>query len=205
MSDVRQPRLPCPFSLPHHCVHVTTLGCFVSNALTCTSAPPSQPPPQLPPPPSESPLPQQEGDASPPEYLSRLEHMVAGDKSMLPVDYAHLASHDPELAQAVEAHYYRVDKFLRLGLRQAVEATMGAVGAEYLNRLHEKRTVLSVGFQNFPRVVNIRMMRADRIGRLSAVAGRAGGRDSGRGRGQDKPCMEGTREEGREMPSGKGV
>jgi len=111
--------------------------------------------------------------------------MVFEDKATLLVDYNHLLSHDPELAQALEAHYYRVEKYLRLALRQSLEASLGAAGADFLVKLQEKRTELGVGFYNFPRVVNIRMMRADRIGRLSAVAGkggREGGREGGEGR-----------------------
>lgn len=100
--------------------------------------------------------------------------MVLEDKATLFVDYNHLLSHDPELAQALEAHYYRVEMYLRLALRQSLEAALGAAGADFLVKLKEKRTELGVGFYGFPRVVNIRMLRADRIGRLSAVAGREG-------------------------------
>ncbi|KAM3571840.1 hypothetical protein VYU27_006138 [Nannochloropsis oceanica] len=118
---------------------------------------------------------QEQEARTPPEYLTRLDMMVLEDRATLLVDYNHLRSHDPELAQALEAHYYRVEMYLRLALRQSLEAALGAAGADFLVKLKEKRTELGVGFYNFPRVVNIRMLRADRIGRLSAVAGREGG------------------------------
>ena len=49
-----------------------------------------------------------ENDNAPlPDYLQKIEEMMANDTTTLYVDFSHLLVHDQVLAEALELHYYR--------------------------------------------------------------------------------------------------
>jgi DNA replication licensing factor MCM6 len=59
-------------------------------------------------------------EAFEPDYLQQIAIMKANDRTTLYVDFVHLLSFHPELCDAVQDEFYRVEPFLCEGLKLVV-------------------------------------------------------------------------------------
>lgn len=92
------------------------------------------------------------------------------------VNYRHLYSYDPDLAEAVEGEYVRFEPYLRratkefvLGLHPALDRVGGGGGG----MMKENAVVRSyfVAIYNCPTILPVRALRTGTIGRFSSVSG----------------------------------
>ena len=79
------------------------------------------------------------------------------------VDYAHIHSHSPDLADAIQSDYVRFEPFLQ----QAVEVIV----KQQDSNLSSKETLYFVSIVNLEETIPLRQLLMDRVGRLTAVRG----------------------------------
>ena len=98
--------------------------------------------------------------------------------STVTVNYRHLHSYDPDLAEAVEGEYVRFEPFLWratkefvLGNHPELERATGGGNGGGLAKEGAVVTTYFVAFYNCPTVLPVRALRTGTIGRFSAVSG----------------------------------
>ena len=98
--------------------------------------------------------------------------------STICVNFRHLLSYDPDLAEAVEGEYVRFEHYLRRAAKEFVLANHPALdresaGAGYTGASNSRSSVTSyfVAIYNAPSVLPVRALRTGTIGRFSSISG----------------------------------
>ena len=84
------------------------------------------------------------------------------------MDFLHLVETDFELAEAIEAHYYRFEPYLRMAVQ---EVLLEENYNSYVFDVERGQKEFFVAFYNKWRVEKIRSMRTEKIGRLISISG----------------------------------
>ena len=93
--------------------------------------------------------------------------MIKNDNTTVYVNFEHLLDYDAELAEAIELEYYRFEPFLR----KAVQDYVSLEHHEYVHDVDRGTREFFVSVYNLPRVLKIRSLQTEKIGRLVAVSG----------------------------------
>ncbi len=105
------------------------------------------------------------------QYVHQAQAMQQENLTTMHIDFQHLLDDDPDLADALTMEYYRFEPALRSAVREFV----GQEDPNYIWDSEEagrgKKREFFVSFSNLPCVERIRLLRTDRIGRLTSVSG----------------------------------
>ena len=96
--------------------------------------------------------------------------------STISVNYRHLLSYDPDLAEAIETEYVRFEYYLRRAAKEFVLACHPELDRESLgggsgNAPRSTVTSYFVAIYNAPSVLPVRALRTGTIGRFSSISG----------------------------------
>ncbi len=104
-----------------------------------------------------------------PDYLQQIAIMKSNDRTTLYVDFVHLMSFHPELCEAVQDEYYRVEPYLCEGLKLVIAALYPDY--LYVDVVEKKENVFWVAFYNVPASQKLRDLTSNKIGKLLTVSG----------------------------------
>lgn len=99
-------------------------------------------------------------------YQEKIDQMISEDLTTLVVDYEHILSYDPTLANSIDLYFYRFEPVLNQSLQEYVKE----VNQKYVRDNHGDRHFY-IAISNFPIQSSIREIRASHIGQLFSFSG----------------------------------
>ena len=95
--------------------------------------------------------------------------MKMNDRTTLYVDFVHLMAFNPDLCEAIQDEYYRLDPFLC----EALKLVVGELYPEYLfaDQVEKRENLFWVAVFNVPAVQKLRDLTSNKIGKLLTITG----------------------------------
>jgi DNA replication licensing factor MCM6 len=105
------------------------------------------------------------------EYVEQAIHMVLDEQTTLYVDFGHVMSHEPVLAEGIQMEYYRYEPYLRKAVEDFVRVNENIRRNIPAESDSGDTREYYVSFFNFKPMLQVRELRTELIGRLTAIQG----------------------------------